>query len=104
VGECVGKEDKPGCFLINSLLDINNINPNISQRLHDYLLQIEDAFVTTIEKAIACGHIPAEKCPRQWGRFIMSSLFMLRTMAKLGVSEDYIHDIKNCTIRGLTHG
>lgn len=101
VAECSSKECTPGCFLVNSLLDINNINDSITATLKRYLVEIEEFFVTSVRQGIEAGTISADKSAEKYGRFIMSACYTMRTMGKLGMPQEYIRDIKDCMMSSI---
>jgi TetR/AcrR family transcriptional repressor of nem operon len=102
VDECTGVTPGPGCFLVNSLLEVAHINDNITKLMHGYLAQVETIMVATVERAQKAGQIKASRDPRKIAEFIMSVGFNLRTMAKLKMSPDMIRNIRDVAFESLT--
>jgi len=102
VEECGGEIATPGCFIINSLLEITAINDNISVLLRSYMDTMEKSFTTCLERAHDMGQIPATADPAALARFFMGSLFALRTLGKLKSPRQHLKDIQTSTMRALT--
>lgn len=101
VEECGGEVPTPGCFIINSLLEITQINDSISTLLKGYMETMEDSFTKCLTRARDMGQIPAASDPAALARFFMGTLFSLRTMGKLKASRVHLRDIQACTLRAL---
>lgn len=101
IDECGMGKDKPGCFLINSLLDINDINDSISQTLKNYLAEMERHFAICIQRGIDQGQILPQNTAEKYAHFMISTCFTLRTMAKLGMPREYLSDIASCALSAL---
>jgi len=100
--ECCTPEGSPGCFLVNSLLEITSINDNITQLLHGYMGQMEEIFTTAIKRAQDAGQVPADKDAREYAQFLMAAMFSMRTLAKLKSPLDGIRHTRDCAMRALT--
>lgn len=101
VEECSKPEGSNGCFVINSLLEISNINDSISQTLQDYMMQVEECFVACIENARELGQIPSNRDPRKYAHSLMATCFALRAMAKLRAPKEVLQDVRDCAYRAL---
>lgn len=101
VEECGGEVQTHGCFIINSLLEITDINDGISQLLRDYMDKMEQSFAVCLENARAKGQIPADADAGERARFFMGALFSLRTLGKLKAGRRHLQDIQTCTLRAL---
>ncbi|MDP2206384.1 MAG: TetR/AcrR family transcriptional regulator [Alphaproteobacteria bacterium] len=101
VEECGGEIATPGCFIINSLLEITRINDNISALLRGYMQTMEESFTICLRRAQDMGQIRADAEPAELARFFMGALFSLRTMGKLKAGPQHLKDIKTCTLRAL---
>ncbi len=99
--ECAGVENSPGCFLVNSLLEITSISAGVTSTLHSYLELVEDGFRLCLERAVMAGQLPERIDTRAKARFIVSSLFAMRVMGKFKVAPDYITDMKNTIMSGI---
>lgn len=100
--ECTGVTPGPGCFLVNSLLEVAHINDNITKLMHGYLAQIETMMVAAVEQAQKAGQIRPERDSRKLAQFIMSVGFNLRTMAKLKMPAEMIRNIRDVAFEALT--
>src|SRR6218665_248510 len=101
ITQCEGAPETPGCFFVNSLLEINSINDSISTLVQEYMQKMESSFTTCIQNAQRLGQVPAERDAASLARFYMGVLFSLRTMGKLKASSTHLQDIRQCTLRTL---
>jgi TetR/AcrR family transcriptional regulator, transcriptional repressor for nem operon len=101
VDECGGKVATPGCFIINSLLEITQINDTISALLRGYMQTMEEGFAACLSRAQAMGQVPAAADPAALARFFLGSLFALRTLGKLQAPYTHLKDVQACTLRAL---
>ena len=101
INQCEGAPETPGCFFVNSLLEINNINDSISMLVQEYMMKMETSFNTCLQNAQRLGQIPAERDTASLARFYMGVLFSLRTMGKLKASSAHLQDIRHCALRAL---
>jgi len=101
VEECAKPDSAPGCFVVNSLLEITEINERITNMLHGYMAQVEDSFVTCIENAKKKGQIPASHDARKDAHFIMGVCLAMRGMAKLKAPASTIDDLRECALKAL---
>lgn len=102
INECGDTSDAPGCFLINSLLDINGINERITDILREYMAKLEQSYMLCIEKAQAKGQVPLQHNASAYAHFILSTIFSLRTMAKLNMPQEHLRDVHACAMKALT--
>src|SRR5690606_20400297 len=102
INECGDTSDAPGCFLINSLLDINGINERITDTLREYMAKLEQSYMLCIEKAQAKGQVPLQHNASAYAHFILSTIFSLRTMAKLNMPQEHLRDVHACAMKALT--
>lgn len=101
IAQCGGATETPGCFFVNSLLEINNINDTITALVQEYMLKMETSFASCLEKAQQLGQIPADRDVTPLARFFMGTLFSLRTLGKLKVSPAHFEHIREVTLRAL---
>ena len=92
-------ESKPnsganGCFLINSLLNINSINPRISAVVAEYVERKEKALIAALERAKVQGHIAIDKDTAALSRFVFSVCSSMHVMKKLGMRDSFFDDIR----------
>lgn len=102
--ECSKPETAHGCFVVNSLLEIAEINDRITGLLHDYMKQVEEAFTACLDNAKRLGQIPASHDSRQYAHFLMGACLSMRAMAKLKAPASAIDDLRVCTLKALVAG
>jgi TetR/AcrR family transcriptional repressor of nem operon len=102
VDESTGVTPGPGCFLVNSLLEVAHINDNITKLMHGYLGQVENMMTATVERAQKAGQIKTSRDARKLAQFVMSMCFNLRTMAKLKMPAAMIGNIRDVAVETLT--
>ncbi len=101
IAQCEAAPESPGCFFVNSLLEINSINDNVSSLVQEYMMKMETSFSTCLQNAQRLGQVPAARDAGSLARFYMGVLFSLRTMGKLNASSAHLQDIRQCTLRAL---
>lgn len=99
--ECGGATPSPGCFIINSLLDISDINDSITQTLKGYLDNVQKTLVRTIKRGQAQGTITQSADADALGDFVLGNLFALRVMGKLKSPSAMINNIASGTIAAI---
>lgn len=101
VEECSKPEGSPGCFVINSLLEIASINESITQTLRDYMMRVEECFAACIRNARDLGQIPSDRDPAKYAHSMMATCFAMRAMAKLHAPKEMLQDVRDCAYRAL---
>jgi TetR/AcrR family transcriptional repressor of nem operon len=61
-----------GCMMINTVLELADVDNELSQLASQLLAQIEDAFADCFEQAIANGQISAQYDPAQLASLVMT--------------------------------
>lgn len=103
VNECGGVEPSPGCFIINSILEIAAINDSVTATMHECMTKIEDGFTACISRAVDTGQLPLETDARKKARFTIAVLFSMRVMGKLKMPHEYIRSIKDSAINAIRY-
>lgn len=101
---CLTHETSPGCFLINSILIINNINDRISAAVKEYLDMNEAALTACIVRAQSKGAIAGDQSAQQLARFVVASCKSMHVMQKMGANDDFIEDIHATLVERLFKG
>ncbi len=101
VEECAKPDSKPGCFVMNSLLEITQINDRITGILHGYMTDVENAYITCLDNAKRAGQIPASHDTRKYARFVIGSTLSMRALAKLKAPAGMIDDVRECALKAL---
>jgi TetR/AcrR family transcriptional repressor of nem operon len=81
VDEAIGVSPGPGCFVVNSLLEIAHINDNITKLVHGYTAQIETMMSNVVARAQKAGQIKANRDPKKLAQFIISMCVDIRAMS-----------------------
>lgn len=102
--ECGGATPSPGCFIINSLLDISDINDTITQTLKGYLDNVQKTLVRTIERGQAQGTITKASDANALADFMLGNLFALRVMGKLKSTQTLVDNIATGMLAALKCG
>ncbi len=76
------KQTGNSCLLINTLLEMNEHDAEISVTVHEMLQQIEVLFVSALEKAKITGELPANKVPEHIAKLLMVNMLGLRVYGK----------------------
>jgi TetR/AcrR family transcriptional regulator, transcriptional repressor for nem operon len=101
VDEALGVSPGPGCFVVNSLLEIAHINDGITKLVHGYTSQIETMFTATVARAQKAGQIRAGRDPRKLAQFIISMCVDIRAMAKLKMPPEMLRNIRDVAVDAL---
>jgi TetR/AcrR family transcriptional repressor of nem operon len=102
VDEAVGVTPGPGCFIVNSLLEIAHINDNITKLVHGYTNQVETMFSETVARAQKAGQIRANRDPKKLAQFIISMCVDIRAMSKLKMSPEMLRNVRDVAFEALT--
>ena len=101
VDEAIGVSPGPGCFVVNSLLEITHINETITKLVHGYVAQLEAMFSATVARAQKAGQIKANRDPAKLAQFIISMCINIRAMAKLKMPAEMIRNIRDVAVETL---
>jgi TetR/AcrR family transcriptional repressor of nem operon len=91
-----------GCFIINSLHEIANINDSVTRLVEDCLDSHRDILSQTVARAQKNGDIPADRDPDKLALFLLSCLMSLRVMSKLKMDDEDIRAVGDCALSSLT--
>lgn len=72
-------QDKKGCLLVNTLLEIPTDDQEIKQRVTQMLQVIENTFQTALEEAVANGELSPQKQPAVLAKVLITGIFGLHT-------------------------
>ena len=79
-------EEARGCLLVNTLLEIPPEDAEISQRISDMLLQIENRFCQVLQEAQDRGELVRDKEPKILASLLMTGIFGLRIYDRVQTS------------------
>jgi TetR/AcrR family transcriptional repressor of nem operon len=100
--ECTTPEKSLGCFIINSLHEITRINDSVTAFLHEYIRRKEEGVAACIARGQELGEIPRDREPDSLARFIVACVFSMRALSKMGLSEDRVHNVRDCALKAIT--
>lgn len=101
VEECSNPDKYPGCFVVNSLLNITDISATVSKTLQEYMTQLENTLIDCIKRGQQGGVLSPNLEATESAHFIIATMFSIRTMSKLGLPAAYLHNAKICALRAL---
>jgi TetR/AcrR family transcriptional repressor of nem operon len=91
----------PGCFLVNSVLSITEINETITKEVHDHLHRVEVALVECIERGRKAGQFPKISDAKQCAHGIMAACTAIWVMKKYGMNDAFLADIRDGAVKSL---
>jgi AcrR family transcriptional regulator len=101
IDDCTNAQDRPGCFIFNSLPEIRRVNGKVNAMLDAYYKDLEAAISICLQRAQNDGLISTAQNAASYSRFLIGTVFSLRAIAKLEAPIDHLRDVKNCAIRAL---
>lgn len=87
-----------GCMMINSVLELADVDRGLSQLASQRLKEIEDAFSQCFEQAIEHNLIKTNKTPQQLAQFIMTINQGVRVAARKEVEPGELENIVETTL------
>ncbi|BFM15025.1 TetR/AcrR family transcriptional regulator [Maricurvus nonylphenolicus] len=96
--EVPSKRMHRGCMMINSVLELADVDQGLSQLASQRLADIEDAFTQCFQQAIDSGLMKTEKTPKQLAQFIMTINQGLRVAARQQVDPKELENIIDTTL------
>jgi len=87
-----------GCMMINSVLELAEVDQGLSQLATKRLDEIEDAFAQCFEQAIDKRLISTDKTPKQLAQFIMTINQGIRVAARKEVPKNELLSIIDTTL------
>ena len=99
--DCTRTENMPGCFILNSMQGITNINDDVTGLVRNHISRMEESFIIRIEKAQAQCGIDQKWSPEKLGAFLISTIFAMRILGKLGLPGDSALAVRDCAMQTL---
>jgi len=87
-----------GCMMINSVLELADVDQGLSQLAARRLADIEDAFTQCFEQAIDSGLMLTDKPPKQLAQFIMTINQGVRVSSRKQVPQSELESIIDTTL------
>jgi TetR/AcrR family transcriptional repressor of nem operon len=92
-----------GCFMVNSLMELCPLDPDMDRRAQVNLARLEGRLKTALDEAVAGGEI-AERSDgeqRALARSLMASFLAIRLLARVGAEAEVLHDVAHVALRSL---
>jgi len=87
-----------GCMMVNTVLELADVDQGLSELAARLLGEIEAAFAQCFEAAIECSRLPAGSDPAELARFIMTVNQGLRVASRKNTSKREIAGILDTTL------
>lgn len=71
-----------GCLLVNTVLELADVDPELNQLAVQKLMLIETAFALAFEQAQQCGELDSRHSPKQLASLVMTINFGLRVQSR----------------------
>ncbi len=78
--QAAGPEAKRSCLLVNTVLELARMNPQIEQRVNKHFQRIEDLYRRALKRAQTNGELSANKDPKAMAAFLVTSVWGLRVL------------------------
>lgn len=99
--EALTSKGPRGCMIVNVATEFSAHDPRIRELLGDGAKRVTQVFVAAVKQAQSEGAIPLNKGPNVLGRYLLSSLSVLRTMVKAGTSHRAMTEIVGVIMSAL---
>jgi TetR/AcrR family transcriptional repressor of nem operon len=96
--ECFTGEDKRGCFMVNSKVELAPHDEEIAAIVKENREALENAFTAAIKRGQEMGQLSNDNPPRSLARFIMNNLWGLTVHSKSGADKKVFDDIIRITM------
>jgi len=94
-------QDKKGCLLVNTLLELSQADESLRAQIVNYLAAIEQQLFQALIAAQQNGEIGVEQNPQALSKFLMLNLWGFKVMAKTGADNDSIRSALNVLLATL---
>ncbi len=101
VAAVVSGEDKRGCFLGNSAIEVGPRDVGARSRVAGGFARVEDAFYALIVRGQRSGEISTCRDARALARYMISSINGLRLIAKANPDGEMLNDVVQITLSVL---
>ncbi|MFC1749530.1 TetR/AcrR family transcriptional regulator [Pseudomonadota bacterium] len=88
VEEMANDQLPPGCFLVNSLLELAPQNKAVQAQISTHLATVESELFSALKAAHVSGELAPEKAPVALAKFLMLNIWGLRVMAKTNPDKE----------------
>lgn len=90
-----------GCLIVNVATEFSGRDPRIRELVADGSRRVTQVLIAAVKRAQKEGSIPPAKDPAVLGRYLLSSLSGLRTMAKSGSDHRVIDEVAAVILSAL---
>lgn len=94
--------DRKGCLAINAAIEMAGRDLEVKKAVRRHFDRIEQALRRTIERAVAEGELSVDRDPVVTARFVMSSYYGLRVLARSTDDRATLLDVVTGTLHALS--
>lgn len=92
------KRMRRGCMLVNTVLELADIDQGLNQLASQKLAEMEAAFAECFRAAKTAGKLPVEQDPEQLAQFVMTVNQGLRVASRKNTSKKQLQEILTTTL------
>ncbi|MFD2863186.1 TetR/AcrR family transcriptional regulator [Mucilaginibacter antarcticus] len=93
VNDLLADKQQRGCFMVNAGIELANHDTEVNQLICQTQNQLEDTFLSVIERGQASGEISPNKNPLALARFLNNTVKGLQVSAKSSTDRAFFDDI-----------
>ena len=101
IEDILSKDERRGCFVTNSAVEVAACDPTVAMRVSAGLVHLEDTFFRAVKRGQDAGEISALRDPRALARYLTSSLNGLVVMAKADSNRQALRDVVEVVLSTL---
>ena len=93
IGNHIADDDRKGCFLLNSALELASHDPETVKRVTNTFTRIEEALYGAVLRAQSMSEVDPARDPRVIARSLIGGMQSLNVMAKVGMDKAFLEDV-----------
>ncbi len=93
-----------GCLLVNTILELRDVDNELSSVAAKYFDEIEKTFANCFQNCIASGTLRQDLDPEVLASFFITTIKGMRVVARQSPSEDYLRGVMETTMLVLQSG
>lgn len=102
IGEGIlSRKQQPGCFLVNTVLEISPGKTAINQEVNKHLKAIESHLFSALVSAHEAGELPPNKDPKVLAKYLMTNIWGLQVLAKTNPDKASVRAILDQILASL---
>lgn len=101
VADSIGDEMNKGCFVVNSIGELNVCNDKVKTLISNTLDKMTEEIMRWIVAGQQIGEINNRHTPAQWASFVTNTIAGLRVAARSGIGVKSLNDTVAITITAL---